>query len=131
MKKPVIPMPAQNPVSPTKTLGFRPKLRYKKVTGGSLHFLNAIIKPNQTILVFPEDIPAQYLKDFICLDSPELQDAAKIENERFIGKEVLYTVKKTKIKGKYDVLNSFTGKPINEKKLEKAEAEKLRDSLNT
>ncbi len=120
------PVPVKTPIRP----GFRPKLRYMKEGKGSLYLFDAIIKPGQVISVYPEDIPEKYKSAFTCLESPELQEWAKKENEETAVKEVLYDVVDNETKGWYDVINVETSKPINEKKLRKADAERLCSSLN-
>ena len=111
--------------------GFRPKLRYRKCTKGSLHLWNALIKPGQVVLVYPEDIPAENTKDFECLESPEMQEWASEANEEYDVPEELFQVEEKDTHGRFDVVNSITGKAINTKSLRKSEAEELRDSLNT
>lgn len=124
-------LPAHQPNTPDHP-GFRPKLRYRKEGKGSLYLWDAIIKPGQVIFVHPEDIPEKHVKDFVCLDPPQMQEWAKAENEVFASSESLYQVKETETpEDGFVVVNSQTGKKLNEKKLKKEEAEKLRDTLNT
>lgn len=123
-------MPAQNPHVPTRP-GFRPKLRYQKQGLGSLHLFDAIIKPNQIISCYPEDIPEQYKAVLLCIDTPEMQIWATKESGDALMKEVLYEIQEKETKGWYDVVNMDSGKAINEKQLSKVDAETLRDSLNT
>jgi len=122
-------IPAQNPITPTKAIGFRPKLRYEKQGKGSLHIWDSIVKPWQVVLCYPEDIPVEYKDCFKCLDDEDLQEAAKKENERFTEIECLYNLVET-TRGWYDVVNSSTGKAINEKKLRLVDAQELKESLN-
>jgi hypothetical protein len=123
-------MPAQNPHVPTRP-GFRPKLRYQKQGLGSLYLFDSIIKPYQTISCYPEDIPAQYKDVLVCIDTPEMQTWATKESGDIAMKEVLYETQERETKGWYDVVNTDSGKAINEKRLRKADAETLRDSLNS
>jgi hypothetical protein len=129
MKAPEV-MPAQPPKTPTKP-GFRPKLRFRKSADGSIHLFNSIIKPNQVISCYPEDIPEQYKSVLVCIDSVEMQEWAKKENDLAVERENLYGIVERDGKGWYDVVNKETEKTLNEKRLRKADAEKLCDSLNS
>ena len=120
---------AQQPKTPTR-LGFRPKLRYQKLGAGSIPLFNSLIKPNQVISAYPEDIPARYKDILVCIDSTEMQEWAKKESEKALEKEFLYELVE-KTHGWWEVVNRETKKAINEKSLRKADAETLRDSLNT
>ena len=120
---------AQQPKTPTRP-GFRPKLRYQKLGSGSIPLFNSLIKPNQVISAYPEDIPVGYKDVLVCIDNVEMQEWAKKENEKALEKESLYELVE-KTHGWWDVVNSETKKTINEKSLRKVDAETLMDSLNT
>lgn len=116
--------------SPMKIVGIRPKLRYKKITRGSIELFGRLIKPGQIIWAYPEEISEAYSKDFTILDSKDIQELAKSENKDIFIDERVYEIAEKETHGWYDVVNSSTKKPINEKSLRKVDAELLRDSLN-
>jgi hypothetical protein len=122
-------MAAQYPVTPSRP-GFRPKLRYQKMGLGSLHLFDSIIKPNQIIFAYPEDIPIQYKDVLVCIDSPEMQDWAEREADVDLVTEALYKKVERETKGWYDVINISSEKAINEKGLRDVDAEALLISLN-
>lgn len=122
-------MDAQNPVAPIKP-GFRPKLRYQKQGKGSFELFNALIKPGQIISLYPEDVPVEYKDVLLCIDSPEMQEWAKQENEAALTKENVYALKENETAGWWDVVNVETEKSINEKRLRKQDAETLLATLN-
>lgn len=123
-------MPPKHPTVINVSLGYRPKLHYIKLGDDCLEIWDALIKPGQEVFVYPEDIPEEYKGYFECLDSLELQETAKLENEKYATKEVIYGIEEVK-EGGYNIINIATKKPLNEKLLTKKEAEKLRDSVNT
>ena len=97
---------------------------------------NKIIKPGQEFFAFEEDIPDAFRDVIIPIEGYEKKDNPKevVSEEAKKGEDDVGEVKpKFEVKHRtgawYDVVNSVTGKRINEKALSKENAEKLVKSL--
>lgn len=105
----------------------RRAIRWKKVGGGSLRFRGRDIKQGEIFTAAPEELPKTFLRRLEALDPiPEPKGAEPIPKAlppsfdiEFVGG------------GWYNVVASASGKPINEKRLRKADAEKLLEQLTS
>ena len=133
--------------------GMRPKLSYRKITGGSIPMFGMLIKPGQYIQAYPEEI-AKYAQHFLCVDSEYIQKLAVIKvSEEDVVEEVisetgvsskrtvritrnaptlenLYEIVPSSEEGFYNVINTTNKKVLNEKPVTKEEAENLQNVLN-
>ena len=106
------------------------QLRYKKLGGGSMRLPGRIIKPGQTFMARPDDIPAPFRK--LCqLLSDDATVAAvnrdKIEKQAQLKKdEDLFTIVEVVVNGKtkWNVINSVDNKAINDEPLNTEKAAK-------
>jgi hypothetical protein len=106
----------------------RKKVRFIKTGGGSFRmgpeYKNRIIKPGQIFEAYPEDIPKAFrdvVKPVTPLPEPE---------EEKIPDSTTFVIKpKGKSKTWFDVIDTSSEKPINEKALRKEEAEQLLSEL--
>jgi len=110
------------PISPTEG-----EILHIKIGGGSFHFKGKIIKPKQTFLADPDEIP----KGFRDIVKP-IED--KPENRKKPKVPAVPTYKKVKIekgdkKGKWNVVNS-DGKVLNEKPLNEKDADALIETFS-
>ena len=115
----------------TTTDAVRPKLKYKKVGGGSLKILGKVYKKNDVFEAFPEQIPAAFNNVVLCVSDDETQKLSTSFLVKKFPKELLYILSPAKTAGLFNVINSATKKNINEKELRLVDAEKLRNALNT
>lgn len=95
------------------------KIRFKK-TSGVLYYQGHKIKAGQTFRAFPEDIP-ESLRD-TCVPLDPIDETPPKSATKF---EIRH-----KTAGWYNVVEISSGKPINEKSLRQAEAEKLLEDLS-
>jgi len=105
------------------------KVKFKKIGGGSLRFQGKIIKPNQEFWADPIDIPETFRDIVIPVDPLGLEKKKETVEEVKEGESSVVYSLKHRGGGWFDVINSETGKVINEKALPKGEAEKLIESL--
>jgi len=112
------------------------KIKWKKIGRGSFRFGNKIIKPGQEFFASEDDIPDAFRDVIIPLEGKEeskevdFREAKKGEDDVGVsnkGKSKFETKHRTG--AWYDVINSVTGKRVNEKALSKENAEKLVKSL--
>jgi len=115
----------------TSVIEVRPKLQYKLVSG-TLRIMGRVLKKNDVFDAYPEQIPAAFKKYIVCISDKEVQvKATPAEHEKYISKEdVLYEIRPSLSKDWYNVVNKITGKPLNEKTLRLADAEKLAKAVN-
>lgn len=110
----------------------RKKLRFQKIGGGSLRGIPGypIVKPGQIFEAFLDDISPRFLPTLKCLDA-ELMAEQVGKRLTPAPKETIWNAKQRK-KGStdWDVVNSISGKPINEVALSEADANKLAVALN-
>lgn len=110
----------------------RKKLRFQKIGGGSLRGIPGypIVKPGQIFEAFLDDISPRFLPSLKCLDA-ELMAEQVGKRLTPAPKETSWIAKQRK-KGStdWDVINSISGKPINEVALSEADANKLAVALN-
>lgn len=110
----------------------RKKLRFQKIGGGSLRGIPGypIVKPGQIFEAFLDDISPRFLPSLKCLDA-ELMAEQVGKRLTPAPKETTWIAKQRK-KGStdWDVINSISGKPINEVALSEADANKLAVALN-
>jgi hypothetical protein len=115
----------------------RKKLRWKKLGGGSLRRVPGypIVKPGQIFEAFLDDISPRFLPTLQCLDAElmaeqvgkRLTPAPKETTWKAESKKVTVDKKSVII---WNVVNSISGKPINEIPLSEADANKLAVALN-
>lgn len=112
------------------------EIRWRKIGGGSLRYIRGrIIKPNEVFTARPEEVPLAFRKQVVALeDIPE----AVIEpvqpfsaRKREDTKKEAYKAQERPTGGWWDVVNSVSGKVINEKGLREDAAKKLVEELNT
>ena len=138
-KKEVDNVPAEEP-TPTKQEDTKqtpsqkaPQIRWRKIGGGTFQLPNGkIIKPNQVFTASVDEIPMAF-RDVIV---PADKDTRQKLNEEAAGNAALPVSKMplfvimAKSPGWFDVVNSTTGKQINEKSLREKEANNLVAELN-
>ncbi len=117
-------------VAPKIEAATRLKLRYRKVGGGSLSILGKTFKYNDVFEAYPEDIPKAFRNVVSCLSTEAEIKQSVAEGKGIFDKEILYKVVPSILSGSFNVINSETKKQINEKQLNKADAERLCNSLN-
>lgn len=106
-----------------------PILKWKKSSSGTFYMRgNRIIKPNEVFSARESEIPKGFRDVVVCLEPEKLSSSITGEAARFEVLKPVYEVKMRSI-GWYDVVNEY-GKPINEKPLRKADAEKLKTVLS-
>ena len=107
----------------------RIKPRWKKTGKGTLRLFGRIIKPNETFQAYPEEIPDSFKDCLRCLDEEALkEDIERVEEEVEITP--VYDI--IAVEGKphfFDVINTVSGKAINEAPLKKKEALSLKETL--
>jgi hypothetical protein len=118
----------------------RKKITFRKIGGGTFRLANGkIVKPNETFQAFPEDIPAGF-KDVVKAleplpDEEPIETVSNFELEKAEQPEEKESPEgddfelENREDGKWNVVKTTTGKPINESPLEKEEAETLMASL--
>jgi hypothetical protein len=101
-----------------------PSIMYRKVGSGTFRTKQGkIIKPNQKFMAKPSDIPEVFKDVIVPLDDlPDEQVHPETIGPKY---EVV-----SKGAGWYDVINSVTGKVVNEKGLRQADAKKLIEDLS-
>lgn len=115
----------------------RRTVRYRKIGGGSLRWNNRVIKPNQVFSAIPEELPTAFRSHLVAVDPEpeeevitpeqtlaieEATEPASSDSER--GYRMLH-----KRSGWYDIVNTVSGKKINEKSLRKSDAEEMLKEL--
>jgi len=101
------------------------RIRWKKTGRGSFRFQGRIIKPGETFLATPEQIPAAFRDIVYPLDSVKEKEAAPLK----VTKSVYEVKPRGKSKSQFDVVDG-NGKVLNEKVLSKELAEKLVSDLS-
>jgi len=97
-------------------------IRWKKIGGGSLRLGNRLIKPGQVFTARAIDIPESFRDVIIPLeDLPEEPEIQAVEETY----ELVH-----RGGGYYNVVNSATGKIMNESALRKEAAESLKSDLS-
>ena len=110
------------------TEGKQGQLRWRKIGGGSLRYINGkIIKPNETFTAELKDIPPMFLKSLICLDVEAMNQQLKVEEE-VKPKPLIWTAIKSE-DDKWNVIGS-NDRIINENPMTEEEAIKLANALN-
>jgi len=116
------------------------EIRWRKIGGGSLRYIRGrIIKPNEVFTARPEEVPLAFRKQVVALeDIPETViepmrsfTALRREPSPDIEEGDVYEVQKRSTGGWWDVVNSVSGKIINEKGLREGAARELVEELNT
>jgi hypothetical protein len=100
------------------------KIKWLKKGGGSFRMADGkIIKPNQTFMAAPEEIPVGFRDVVVPLE--EIPEAK--EPKILVGSA--YKVEKRQNSSWYDVVNSVSDKPINDKALRLEDAKALLKEL--
>ncbi|MCD6361465.1 MAG: hypothetical protein J7M38_11470 [Armatimonadetes bacterium] len=108
----------------------RKELKWRKIGGGSLRYIRGrIIKPNEVFVAREDEIPIAFRRFVVPLPEGEAseEEGKKIE-KREVEQRPRYEMH-TDGNGWWDIINVASGKPINEKKLRKEEAEKVLKDL--
>jgi hypothetical protein len=129
----------------------RTKVKWRKIGGGNFRLGNRIIKPNEVFTASPDEIPQLFRKFFVQMeqvpDEPEIVRSRKKFEVKPVEEDVVFEAAKTlqdkvlpespmeyqveeAAPGWFNVVNTVTGKQLNEKKLRKADAEKVMMELN-
>lgn len=105
----------------------RRAIRWKKVGGGSLRFRGRDIQHGEVFTAAPEELPRTFLRRLEALDPiPEPKGAELIPTALSPSFDIEFAGG-----GWYNVVASASGKPINEKKLRKADAKNLLEQLTS
>lgn len=107
----------------------RPLLKWR-LTSGSLRIFGKKIPVNGVFEAYPEQIPAVFKRSVVCLSDEFSQKLSAEMAPDVPKKETLYAIRPATAKGWYNVVNVVTQKPLNEKTLKLADAEKLLGTLN-
>lgn len=108
--------------------GKQGQLRWRKIGGGSLRYINGkIIKPNETFTAALKDIPLSFLKSLVCLDKESMIQQLKVEEEAK-PKPLIWSAIKSE-GGEWNVIGS-NDRIINENPMMEEEAIKLANALN-
>lgn len=99
------------------------RIHFKKIGGGSFRLGNRIIKPGETFLARPEEIPVGF-RDVVIAQEAEKNVAKPI----IVAKPVYTLQPRGKSKSLFDVVDA-QGKVLNEKALSKEDAQGLIDDL--
>ena len=120
-------------------------IKYRKIGGGSLRWNGRIIKPNEIFRARPEEVPLAFRKYVVALeDVPDAPDIIPVkaftahrkpstQKEVTAAKKVIKYVVEKRAAGKsgwWDVLNTVSGKNINDKGLRESAAKQLAQELN-
>jgi hypothetical protein len=105
----------------------RKKVLYRKIGRGSFRTkARKIVKPNETFLAFPEDIPEAF-KDTVRPVNPE-----DVAEEQKVLKDVMeataegkFSIRRRGASRWFDLVENATEKPLNEKALTEADANNL------
>lgn len=109
-----------------------PQYRWRKLGGGALHLNNRIIKPGQVFVASPEEIPKAFLDLVECLDRenvPTAQIVKEAKMQEVSKPENIYEIVPIEGEETFNVVNTVSGKPINEEPLTSEEAEELKTAL--
>lgn len=119
------------------------EIKWRKIGGGSLRYIRGkIVKPNEIFTARPEEVPLAFRKYVVALeDIPETSFSVvqpfttrrrgSKDGEAITGKELpSYSLEKRSTGGWWDVINSVSGKAINEKGLREEAARQLVEELN-
>jgi len=113
------------------------EIRWRKIGGGSLRYIRGrIIKPNEVFTARPEEVPLAFRKQVVALeDIPEtvvepVQPFTARRREPSSDTEEIYKAQKRSTGGWWDVVNSVSGKVMNEKGLREEAARELVEELN-
>lgn len=100
------------------------KQRFRKIGGGSFRLARGkIIKPNEVFSAYPSEIPEAF-RDVIVPVDGEIRESTPVED---VG-EKYHLVHKGR--GWYDIVNTASGKAINDHGLREAEAKEKLESLS-
>lgn len=106
-------------------------LRWKKLGGGSLRYINGkIIKPNETFVAELKDIPPMFLKSLECLDKDKLEEVMVSDQKLIEAGEVLYEKRPKTAKGWFGIYRVSDGKEMSESTLREEQADALVLKLN-
>jgi len=115
------------------------EIHWKKVGGGSFRIGNRIIKPGQTFLAFPHEIPKAFRDVVIALDGGAIFEEDKKKKKETVKpsdvKKPTFVVEKRKGSQWWDVFNvqkvegKEVKKKINDKGLPKEKADALKEDL--
>ncbi len=105
----------------------RRAIRYRKIGGGSLRLGKRIIKPNQEFYAYEDEIPPIFLQRLQVLDKVEDKEhtAQTCENACNITNLEI----QARGSGWFDIVNTVSGKKLNEQALRVEEAYKLLKEL--
>lgn len=114
------------------------EIQWRKIGGGSLRYIrNKIIKPNEVFIARPEEIPLAFRRQVVALeDVPETMVepvrpfTVRKRKSSLDTKAEVYKVQQRSTNGWWDVVNSVSGKIINEKGLREEAAQQLVKELN-
>lgn len=113
------------------------EIQWRKIGGGSLRYIRGrIIKPNEIFTARPEEVPLVFRKQVVALeDIPEtvvepVQPFTARRRESSSDIEEVYKAQERSSSGWWDVVNTVSGKIINEKGLREKAARELVKELN-
>jgi len=121
--------------SPSEIKKGKQKTTYKKIHPGRIRMFGKIIKQGQIVVAYPDEITFNINRHFVVLDD---EGNVVVETKQKEVKKDFVIVPRTGMaytkvetsKGWFDVINIGTGKPLNEKKLRKDQADALVHTLN-
>lgn len=98
------------------------RIRWKKVGGGTLYFNGKTIGYGNVFMAYPHEIPENFRDTIIPLDA--------LPDDTVIVEKPAYEVKpKPGAPGWYNVVDTETGKVLNEKSLRPKQAQELLEEL--
>lgn len=108
------------------------RIWWRKTGGGSLRLrINGrlkIIKPGEKFQAYPEEVPEAFRDVVIALGDLPVESQSK---KSIPGISPKYILEPTKRNGFYNIVDESTGKKINEKVLNKKDATKLIEDLES
>ena len=109
--------------------------KWQKIGGGSLRYIRGhIIKANEIFVAYEHEIPLAFRKNVTKLETlsktEDVEDSSsEADKENTITKSISHFEIRPVGGGWFDIVNSASGKIINEQKLRKAAAEKVIQEL--
>lgn len=104
------------------------KVKFKKISGGSLYINKQRVKKGETFEAYPEQIPEPFRSQLIRLDGVTMKNTPSVEEKPPVENETPGYVLRHRGAGWWDIYDKFD-KKINQDALRKADAEKLLEEL--
>jgi len=108
-------------------MGRDKETKWRKIGKGSLRYIRGrIIKPNEIFVAREDEIPKPFRKFVVAVEDIPEEDRAPVQS----SDKDLFRAQKRPGTGWWDIVNTVTGKKVNEKGLRRDKAELLAKDLN-